>query len=211
MAVGRDPAGPAGWLESVAEHKQRTRARILDSAAELVASHGVRGLVMATVARRAGVSRATLYNYFPDIEQVLEALVEAQVERFVHDLDQLLDRVADPGERLRRGIAALAAWAGEQAPRRPARGDRRGPPNPMLVSRIHRPLGRLRERIAALTAEAGDAGLLSPGTDPAVTTPIVLALVFGAREQLGPSGQPALARIMQAFILRGLGLADQPD
>jgi AcrR family transcriptional regulator len=41
---------------------------------------------MTALARRSGVARATLYNYFPDVEQVLEALVAAQVSQFLSDL-----------------------------------------------------------------------------------------------------------------------------
>src|ERR1019366_6911513 len=43
-----------GWLASVAEHKRRTRARILDAAADLVAAQGASGLVMTALARRSG-------------------------------------------------------------------------------------------------------------------------------------------------------------
>jgi AcrR family transcriptional regulator len=198
----------SAWQDSVAAHKERTRAAILDAAAGLVASQGATGLVMTSLARRARISRATLYNYFPDVEQVLEALVQAQVDEFTRELDRRLDGVADPAERLRRALAALTAWAGDQAALRPAGSRRQPAPNQALVGRIHRPLGALRDRLAALIAGAAEAGRLPPGTDPAMATRIVLALVFGAREQLGPAGQPGLAGTMLTFLLRGLGLAD---
>ncbi|MDX6389820.1 MAG: hypothetical protein QOJ73_883, partial [Streptosporangiaceae bacterium] len=136
--VAGDPGLADGWLASVAEHKRRTRARILDAAADLVAAQGASGLVMTALARRSGVARATLYNYFPDVEQVLEALVAAQVSQFLSDLEGRLHRVHDAGERLRLATALLVRWAGGQAARRPARARHGGPPSPAVVGRIHR-------------------------------------------------------------------------
>jgi AcrR family transcriptional regulator len=95
----------------------RTRARILDAAAELVATQGASGLVMTALARRSGVARATLYNYFPDVEQVLEALVAVQVGQFLADMERRLAGVPDAGERLRLAITTLVAWTQGQAAR----------------------------------------------------------------------------------------------
>jgi AcrR family transcriptional regulator len=198
------------WSSSVADHKRMTRTHILEVAEELVAERGAAGMAMTTLARRAAVARATLYNYFPDLEQVLEALVEAQVERFVDDLDRRIADVPDPGGRLRIALATLVTWTGEKAPAgrtRTASAARRRPPGPALVSRIHRPLAKLAERLTPLVADAGDAGLLASGIEPALAVRFVLALVFGAREELGASGSSEIAGGLQAFLLRGLGLS----
>jgi AcrR family transcriptional regulator len=201
---GRAPAD--GWLASVAEHKRRTRARILAAAAELVAEHGASGLVMSALARRSGVARATLYNYFPDVEQVLEALVAVQVGEFLADLERCVHGVPDAGDRLRLAIGTLVAWTGGQAARRPARPRRGGPPSRAVVGRIHRPLGELRDRVALLVAAARDAGSLPADTDPVLATRFVVAVVLGTREELGSSRNPEVARRLHDFILGGLGL-----
>jgi len=200
-----DASRADGWLASVAEHKRRTRARILDAAAELVATQGASGLVMTALARRSGVARATLYNYFPDVEQVLEALVAVQVGQFLADMERRLHGVRDAGERLRLAIAALVAWTEGQATRRPARARHGGPPSPAVVGRIHRPLAELREHLQTLVTAARDAGALPPDTDPALATRFVVALVLGTREDLGRSGHPEVARRLHDFILGGLG------
>jgi AcrR family transcriptional regulator len=44
-----------------------TRRAILDAAHEAMLSHGVRRTTAADIARRSGVSRQTLYRYWPDI------------------------------------------------------------------------------------------------------------------------------------------------
>src|SRR5947199_656450 len=51
----------------------RTAAAILDAAAHALSEHGS-STNMADVAAAAGVSRATLYRYYPDREALLDAL-----------------------------------------------------------------------------------------------------------------------------------------
>src|SRR6266498_2066126 len=51
----------------------RTAAAILDAAAHALSEHGS-NTNMADVAAAAGVSRATLYRYFPDRDALLDAL-----------------------------------------------------------------------------------------------------------------------------------------
>lgn len=57
----------------------RTRAAILDAAAASVAGSGVRRTTMSEVAATGGVTKATLYNHFRTKDDVLAALVQAQV------------------------------------------------------------------------------------------------------------------------------------
>jgi AcrR family transcriptional regulator len=57
----------------------RVSAAILDAAAGVLSERGD-GAGMGEVASRAGVSRATLYRYFPCREDLLRALVEAAIE-----------------------------------------------------------------------------------------------------------------------------------
>lgn len=44
-----------------------TRRTILDAAREAMLSHGVRRTTAADIARRSGVSRQTIYRYWPDV------------------------------------------------------------------------------------------------------------------------------------------------
>ena len=49
----------------------RTRARILEGAATAVARHGLAKLDMSDVSAISGVSRGTLYRYFPNRDALL--------------------------------------------------------------------------------------------------------------------------------------------
>jgi AcrR family transcriptional regulator len=58
---------------------------VLDAARACVLAVGVRRTTVTDVARRAGVSRMTLYRRFPDLEGVLSALMTREFGRLVAD------------------------------------------------------------------------------------------------------------------------------
>lgn len=59
--------------------KERSRRSILDAASALVVERGGPRFTVEELAERADVSRATVFNYFPSVSDVL---VTASVERF---------------------------------------------------------------------------------------------------------------------------------
>jgi AcrR family transcriptional regulator len=82
----------------------RTRAVLVAGAARAFADEGVRGATMQAIATAAGVSKATLYNYFRTKDEVVRALVAAELERLT-TLAAALPRD--------RALAALADELGE--------------------------------------------------------------------------------------------------
>jgi AcrR family transcriptional regulator len=58
---------------------------VLDAARECVLAVGVRRTTVTDVARRAGVSRMTLYRRYPDLEGVLASLMTREFGRLVAD------------------------------------------------------------------------------------------------------------------------------
>src|SRR4029079_15599748 len=58
---------------------------VLDSARACVLAVGVRRTTMTDIARRAGVSRMTLYRRYPDLEGVLASLMTREFGRLVAD------------------------------------------------------------------------------------------------------------------------------
>jgi AcrR family transcriptional regulator len=86
----------------------RTRSAILAAARRLVSEDGPAPGV-GLVARRAGVSRITVYNRFGSKAGLIEAL---RREIAPGEVDSMADASLDPREQLRRRIAtACAAWA----------------------------------------------------------------------------------------------------
>lgn len=77
---------PKLWNETVQEHRSSVREAALDAVAGLVAAGGVSAVSMTKAAEGAGISRVTLYKYFPDVEALLAAWHERQVEHHLGHL-----------------------------------------------------------------------------------------------------------------------------
>jgi len=56
--------------------KEKTKAKILESAVDLIIEKGFKSASMREMAKNAGVSNPTIYNYFPTKEKILYAYVE---------------------------------------------------------------------------------------------------------------------------------------
>lgn len=59
--------------------------RILDAAAACVLAYGIERVTLAEIARRAGVSRPTIYRRWPDTQSILAALLTSRVTRVLDD------------------------------------------------------------------------------------------------------------------------------
>jgi AcrR family transcriptional regulator len=84
---------PKLWTNTIEAHRREVHETILEAAAALVAEDGVRGVTMSEVADRAGIGRATLYKYFPDIEAILLAWHERKVAEHLSLLAEARDSV----------------------------------------------------------------------------------------------------------------------
>jgi len=68
--------------ESLREkQKEQTRDEIVRTACELFARYGYDPVPMEKISDAAGVSRATLFNYFPKKELILQQIAKARVAR----------------------------------------------------------------------------------------------------------------------------------
>jgi AcrR family transcriptional regulator len=61
--------------------RRQTRSEIVRAAFELFAKQGYEAVSMDSIAEAAGVSRATLFNYFPQKELMLRDIAAARAER----------------------------------------------------------------------------------------------------------------------------------
>lgn len=100
---------PKLWNDTIEEHRRTVHAAILDAAARLVAQHGLASVTMTQVAQSAGIGRATLYKYFPDVEAVMIAWHERQVTRHLHHLTTVGLNADGPERRLHAVLHAYAA------------------------------------------------------------------------------------------------------
>jgi AcrR family transcriptional regulator len=77
------------------------RDRILDAAADLIATQGIHVVRIADIAQACGVSTGTVHYYFPTRDDVLTAALQHYAQRMFTRLEGTLSRIEDPSEQLR--------------------------------------------------------------------------------------------------------------
>jgi AcrR family transcriptional regulator len=103
-------------LKARAERQRDTRARIARAAAELHEEKGVAQTTVSEIARRAGVTRLTVYNHFADLSELIPACSAHYAQQHPEpDLDDLF-ALEDPVERVRTALARLYGWYRETEP-----------------------------------------------------------------------------------------------
>ncbi|HVW33295.1 MAG TPA: TetR/AcrR family transcriptional regulator [Acidimicrobiia bacterium] len=91
-------------------------AKVVAGALRAVARFGLAKLTVDDVAREAGISRATLYRYFPGRGAVLAAVIRSETERLQQGLDEALGEAATLAEALRAvGSFGARAFVGHEA------------------------------------------------------------------------------------------------
>jgi AcrR family transcriptional regulator len=78
---------------------------IITAAAQVLVEHGYEGATTARVAERAGVSIGSLYQYFPNKEALVAALIELHADRIVEIIEHALN--APTTVTLRDGLRAM--------------------------------------------------------------------------------------------------------
>src|SRR5438105_14248550 len=108
MVVAYPGLIPKLWHQTIQAHRREVRDAILDTAAALVAKHGLRLVTMSQIAEETGIGRATLYKYFAGVEPILLAWHKRHVSQHLEHLTQLRDQ---PGEAAVRLEAVLHGYA----------------------------------------------------------------------------------------------------
>ena len=92
----------------VQSHRQAVPDTVLDAATALIARRGLASVTMAGMASEAGIGRATLYKYFPDVDAVLQGWHRRRVEEHLERLSEVRDRAESP---IQQREAVLGAYA----------------------------------------------------------------------------------------------------
>lgn len=89
--------------------------RILDAAAECIRAYGVERTTVTEIARRAGVSRPTIYRRWPDIRWVIAEVLTVRISDVLDAVpasgagrEELVDRVVGIAEHLRRDDVVMS-------------------------------------------------------------------------------------------------------
>jgi AcrR family transcriptional regulator len=180
---------------------------ILEAAAQVFERHGYAAGTTNRIAERAGVSIGTLYQYFPNKDAILVALVHQHLAESTAVLQPHLQRLNsgagfdDVLPNIVHAMVAMHALAPglhrvlfQETP---------------LPSTLRAGLDRLEDRLVDLTASALAADLHSSPVDPGLSARIVISAIEGLTHRLvlrpPPNAPPeAIAReiteLVRAYI-----------
>jgi AcrR family transcriptional regulator len=99
---------PKLWTQTIEEHRAAVRDAIMQTTADLAVEHGLTSVTMSKVAAAAGVGRATLYKYFPDVETILLAWHDQQITTHLQQLAAVRDQTDGPARQLEAVLQAYA-------------------------------------------------------------------------------------------------------
>lgn len=105
-------------MSSIRKEKPQTvEERILDAAAFCVRTYGVHRVTLTEIARRARVSRPTIYRRWPDTGAVLAALLSVRIAGVLDDVpsggvgrEPLVARIVAVGNQLRNDDVVMSVF-----------------------------------------------------------------------------------------------------
>jgi AcrR family transcriptional regulator len=98
-----------GWSGSVPATDEEAIARILVAANKAIDERGA-DISIADVARTLGVTRQTVYRYFPSTDALLVAAAVHAATGFLDRMAEHLVGITDPAEAVAEGIATALEW-----------------------------------------------------------------------------------------------------
>lgn len=198
MSVTRSPLG-----RPVGADGEQTRARIITAAMRCVAEMGYSRSTIREIARTADMTSGSLYHYFPNKSELLDAVAE-DVERIALPrlraaagrADGVIDRlgsVLDEASRLMREHPHLAAFDRAVRAESNEHPERGRPKYPGLKA--------LHDMIFELLDDARATGALPPGTDPGAAADAIHALARGLTERAASLDDDAYAAALASAKL----------
>jgi AcrR family transcriptional regulator len=185
-------------LKRRAERQQETRRRIIEAAIEL---HAAGDDSIASLARRAGVGRVTVYRHFPDEPSLVLACTTSYFEAHPFPDPTSLADVREPGTRLRLGLERLYQYYADNEPILLA-GERDVAAHPVLVEGLAPQLAALEAMRKVLSAGWPE----TKGGSPVIASAIGHALAFATWRSLARDQgltRPQAVDLMVALVAGG--------
>lgn len=90
--------------EQVEEIRNRSMQQILEAALELFAHQGFHNTTISQIAKRAGVSKGLIYNYFSSKEDLVGGIIKQAMDTGEEIMSTIKDPALDPYEAVDRSI-----------------------------------------------------------------------------------------------------------
>ncbi|MDP9086819.1 MAG: TetR/AcrR family transcriptional regulator [Pseudomonadota bacterium] len=182
--------------------KEHRASELLAAARDLLEEAGLEQTSIAEIARRAGVSEATVYKYFANKRDLVHQVIHSWMEPNLTSLERELPLVDGVAARLRivtfRHLEGIRDWPGlHRLIYRELRW------TDYAGSELHRLNQRYARIIHSILSEGITAGEIDTGVDPS----LVRDMLFGGLEHIGlrviARGQPIdIGGMSRAFVDR---------
>ena len=203
-ALPETPLGRPANPEARAHRKEQ----ILAGAQRCFIRKGFHAATTAEISSEAGVSVANMYQYFPTKDDLIRAMIQADLAedldlvRLVNEADTLAEGLektlhlstADPENLSKLGLRLeILAEAAR---------------NPGIAEEVREADAQITSAVAEMIARRQLAGEVSSDIEPRPTAELIMSLFDGmvGRIALGASEPDALARAATRLILAGLGV-----
>jgi AcrR family transcriptional regulator len=188
-----------------------TRARVVEAAARLIYQRGVAGTTLEDVKAAAGVSGSQMYHYFPDKDELVQAVITYQAGVIAGNQRQA-DLGSAEGLRAWRDMLIAEARNGEGKGGCPL-GSLAGQvaeTDPRARALLADGFGQWRDAISEGLRRLHQAGQLRDGTDPDALAVTLLATLQGALLLAQVQRDP---RVLEAAVdtLLQLARTSRPD
>ncbi|RDI55701.1 TetR/AcrR family transcriptional regulator [Nocardia mexicana] len=180
------------------EQADEVRARIVVATAAVFTEHGSRGLSVARILERAGISRPTFYRYFGNAEAPLHVVLTASNEGLVGGIRAALERSDEPVQLGIGIIDAYLDWARGHGPMlRPVFAELHDPSSPVSTYR-EEAFDDIRALVRAKFT-ALERPLPSP-LDLDTALQVCEFVVYRVSAAAGPGGEPAPGEVAAARL-----------
>jgi AcrR family transcriptional regulator len=196
------------------DSQARTRAALMESAAELAARRGIEGASLNAVAQAAGFTKGAVYANFSSKEELFLAMLDAHFDERLAEVDRILSSEADPDDQAREAGLGLMRVLAEDPERHrlffefAAHAARNDDFREQLVARYR----ALRERLGELLAARAERLGINPVVPPDEIAAMAFAMANGVALErlLEPEAVPdTLFGDMLAAFFSGLRAAAQ--
>lgn len=184
-----------------AERRERTRAKLLESALLVFAEKGPEAAVIDDVIALAGMARGSFYNYFRTNEELLEAVATEISDELLRVIDPVVQLREDPAIRVASGLR-LTLHAVQRYPLLGA-----------FLARMQSPSGSspllgiqflTRDVIAGIKQER------FANTQPRALVDVVVGTTFSAARSLSQEMLPKdYPEAVTKAVLQGLGVKEK--
>jgi AcrR family transcriptional regulator len=189
---------------------EQRREQLIDAALSVIVEQGYEGVSIETIARTAGVTRPVIYDHFPNLGRLLQALIEREESYALEQLADVVPETPEGGEPPELFAAGVRRFLDAVASRPDTWRIILLPPEgtPAIVRRqVETNRAQLLERITQFVAWARERSDIPPELDIEISARAILRLseeagrsVLTDPERFSPERYERFARTVMRLI-----------